>query len=506
MEATPNPLPADTVEPIIITDSISYRKPQPLDVLRGIGILFGLMVSVWLFAGFSNGRQFGIINKATGFDYRLYSTVSVLFDGKMRALIGLVFGAGLLLYMAKSELSKTLPAADFYIRRQMWLMAFGLLNAMYFLWPNDMLFQLGAMGILVFPFLRLSPKKLMLAATICLLIFCGKNYWRFADDKGVYKKYLAVTVVEKKFAKDSADRHIKDSLAKIANPAKPAGIKDSTQTSASKDSLAKAKKDTLTKEQADHKAAWEGLVKNLVFDPKNDEGEKNEVRETSYGKLWDHMLNMTQGREAAWTYRTGVWELGMSILLGMALLKMGFFAFSYRRGQYFMLAIIAIGIGLFFGWFRLYFHNSALRGYEKYITHKWVPHTQFIAIERLSMALGYAALVMWLLQANLLRFFTKGFAAVGRIALTNYLLQSIFLSWFFTGAGSGNFGKLNQWQMYFFVLLVMLMQIVLSVFWLRRYQQGPAEWLWRCAIAKKWLPFKTPHAIAPPGDIASTPA
>jgi uncharacterized protein len=68
-------------------------------------------------------------------------------------------------------------------------------------------------------------------------------------------------------------------------------------------------------------------------------------------------------------------------------------------------------------------------------------------------------------------------------------LQSIFLMWFFTGFGTGSFGKLPQWQLYFLATEVVLVQIVFSIFWLRYCSMGPAEWLWRCAYHKKWLPF-----------------
>jgi hypothetical protein len=76
---------------------------QSLDVLRGIAVLGALFVSIWIFGGFSSNQQSGLLIKSKGFDYRLFGTVDLLFEGKMRALIGFVFGAGMLLFLSKDN-------------------------------------------------------------------------------------------------------------------------------------------------------------------------------------------------------------------------------------------------------------------------------------------------------------------------------------------------------------------------------------------------------------------
>jgi uncharacterized protein len=168
-----------------------------------------------------------------------------------------------------------------------------------------------------------------------------------------------------------------------------------------------------------------------------------------------------------------------------------------------MTAVVAIIIGLLAGWYRIHFQNLALADYEKYINRWIISYAQFTPIERMSLALGYASLVLALLQSAFFATCFKMFEAVGKLALTNYLLQSIFLTWFFTGFGTGSFGKLPQWQLYFLATEVILVQTVLSIFWLRLFDIGPAEWLWRCAYHKKWLPFpkKTDNNI---GHTATT--
>jgi uncharacterized protein len=124
--------------------------------------------------------------------------VNLLLEGKMMALIAIVFGASMLLYLFKGKQKLQLYNQEFFIRRQLWLLAFGLINALVFLWSGDLLFHLAIMGVLLFPFIRLSSRGLLVAAILTTLIYCGKNYWKYADDKKVYNKYLVVIAAEKR--------------------------------------------------------------------------------------------------------------------------------------------------------------------------------------------------------------------------------------------------------------------------------------------------------------------
>ena len=115
---------------------------------------------------------------------------------------------------------------------------------------------------------------------------------------------------------------------------------------------------------------------------------------------------------------------------------------------------------------------------------------QFFPVERLSLALGYASLIMLLLRMKFLQWLWQAFAATGRLAFTNYFMQTILCTLFFYGYGFGYFGRLSQTELYFFVAELWIIQIVFSVFWLRFYEYGPIEWLWRCLVYRKRFPNK----------------
>ena len=70
-------------------------------------------------------------------------------------------------------------------------------------------------------------------------------------------------------------------------------------------------------------------------------------------------------------------------------------------------------------------------------------------------------------------------ATVGRMALSNYLLQSLICTMIFYSYGLALFCKVRPSLGLLFTIVIFLVQIPLSVWWLRRFQFGPIEWLWR---------------------------
>ena len=456
-----------------------------LDILRGIALLGILVISIWEFGGFSAAEQDFYRTGTHGGNYKLLTTISILFEGKMQALFAMVFGAGIILFLQRKDHPVPITSADAYIRRQMWLIIFGIFNAFILLWPGDILFQYGVAGILLFAFSRMKAKGLFIAALVCTLVYCGKQYWNYADDKKEYKKYTAVLAVEKKFKQDSTARASEDSLDRTKDTIL---LKDKLIKNKLADSLAR-KKDTLTGKQAEEKGGWEGRIKGFKYDSAKVKAENKAMR-AGYGKVWTHLMQRSQNKESFWLYRIGIWDIGSMMFLGMALLGIGFFSSRFSSSRYLIIALLTIAAGFALAWFRIHNNNISSDDYTKYIEKHAIPYNQFFPIEKILMATGYASLVLWLLRMNLVNWLWEALAATGRIAFTNYMIQSIICSFFFYGYGFGYFGRLNQWELYFMVTEIALVQIVFSVFWMRYYRMGPLEWLWRCLVYRKWLPIK----------------
>jgi uncharacterized protein len=73
----------------------------------------------------------------------------------------------------------------------------------------------------------------------------------------------------------------------------------------------------------------------------------------------------------------------------------------------------------------------------------------------------------------------KPIAAVGRLGITNYLLQSLICTTLFYGYGFGFYGKVGPAGGLLLTIAIYLLQLLFSLYWLRRFRYGPVEWLWR---------------------------
>jgi uncharacterized protein len=97
----------------------------------------------------------------------------------------------------------------------------------------------------------------------------------------------------------------------------------------------------------------------------------------------------------------------------------------------------------------------------------------------LLLAIGWAALAMALFQRAWSAAWVSWLAAVGRMALTNYLGTSLVLGAIFASWGLGWFGRVGRIEAYAIALVPVALMLALSPWWLARFRQGPAEWLWR---------------------------
>jgi uncharacterized protein len=179
------------------------------------------------------------------------------------------------------------------------------------------------------------------------------------------------------------------------------------------------------------------------------------------------------------------WDTLSMMLLGMAFMKWGWFDASRSLRFYSGAMLIGFGIGLpLNAWETISFVNS---GFEPY----WSAFNRpTYDIGRLSLALGYIGLVMMICKAGIFSAIRSALAAVGQMALTNYLGQSIICNLVFLGFGLGLVGELERYQLYYVVFAVWLSQLIFSVLWLRRYRFGPAEWLWRSLTYRVRQPLR----------------
>jgi uncharacterized protein len=108
----------------------------------------------------------------------------------------------------------------------------------------------------------------------------------------------------------------------------------------------------------------------------------------------------------------------------------------------------------------------------------------------------YVAVLTLLFRNPAWRGWLAPLGAVGRTALSNYLLQSVICTTIFYSYGLGLYGKVGPALGLALTALIFALQIPLSMWWLRRFRFGPAEWLWRTLTYGKLQPMRAKQTAA----------
>ncbi|MBH5321614.1 DUF418 domain-containing protein [Erythrobacter sp. JGD-13] len=106
----------------------------------------------------------------------------------------------------------------------------------------------------------------------------------------------------------------------------------------------------------------------------------------------------------------------------------------------------------------------------------------------LLLGVGWAALGMAIFAGG--GGLTRRLAAVGRMALTNYLATSVILAAIFAGWGMGLFAQVSRGEALLIGLIPIALMLIWSPLWLACFRQGPAEWVWRCLAGLRLLPLR----------------
>lgn len=170
-----------------------------------------------------------------------------------------------------------------------------------------------------------------------------------------------------------------------------------------------------------------------------------------------------------------IWRTGALMMIGMALYKWGFLVGRAPAWLYGLLVVVGAG-------------SLVLAGQEanaKLAINFAAPQTMGrlqIAHEFLTLpiTLGYASAAILAIKLGAVRWLLTPLAALGRMAFTNYLSQSLIMTTiFWSGRGLGLFGEFTRVELWGCVLAIWALQLVWSPLWLSRFSMGPLEWVWR---------------------------
>ncbi|WP_297737024.1 DUF418 domain-containing protein [uncultured Maricaulis sp.] len=173
------------------------------------------------------------------------------------------------------------------------------------------------------------------------------------------------------------------------------------------------------------------------------------------------------------------------MFIGMALFKSGFLSASWSHARYGILALITLPLG----WWLCHESTTVMIAGE-FETQAMADGNALTYIGSLTLSFGYASAVMLLSKIGLFSLIIKLFAATGRMAFTNYLSQTLIMSFIFVGApGLGLFGTVERVDQAKLVLIVWAVQLIWSPIWLHFFRFGPLEWVWRSLTYGKAQPL-----------------
>lgn len=425
----------------------STERIQQLDMIRGLAVLGIFWINIAVF-GLPSGAYAlpGYLGEAVTTNIAAWAFSDIMVEGAMRGLFSCLFGASALLYLSEKKLSDTgVMRVDYFYRRNMFLIAIGMIHAYILLWPFDVLYAYGLIGMFLYPLRGLSARVLIITALVLLLV--GELSIMSND------KIEPSANPETQLSQDSQQEQ-------VTAPADPNDEDEVAYRGAQRDKYRSSSVMNMEEDIALHRS--------------------------TYASIFMNNLGLVIEQQSYYIYTEHIFDIGAMMLIGMALLKLGILQGNRSKRFYFrlMLAGFVIGIALRAPFAYLEIINDFVP------TDPENPEKVGFSFSRLPIMLGYIGLFLWLLK---FRFFYQLFtplAAVGKLALTNYLSQTVISIFLFYGFGLGLIGYFEYYQLLLLCLPVWIAQIKLCTLWLRHFRMGPFEWLWRSAVYMRWQPLR----------------
>jgi uncharacterized protein len=415
-----------------------------IDIVRGVAVLGILTMNIPDMAYPEDlVLDFRATDPDRGRDYLTAFVSEVLFSGKMRGLFTLLFGVSAILLIERlSERFEGLAVADLYFRRLLWLLVIGLVNSYLFLWWGDVLFKYALLGMLLFPFRRASNSVLTAAVLTCLAVLMIQPLAEYREMLDLQQEHAAV--------------HNK---LQAAVPLAP--------------------------EDQEILDQWRESLDDMQPDPESID-EEREIKSGGYVEIFEYSSGRVLEEHTTIFYKEDFWDMILYMFLGIMLLRNKFFDDGVKQNVHLTIAGIGIGTGLLIhSWL-----NLGLQETTRLDPVNALYYEIFVDLGRLPFVLGYLSLIIFVFRTDIFNHMGDALAATGRMALSNYLIQSVIGALVFYGFGLSQFDQLSRVEIAVTIALVWAFQIIFSVLWMKKFHYGPFEWLWRSLTYWKAQPFR----------------
>lgn len=427
-----------------------------LDVLRGVAVCGILLMNI----PYMGLPAPGLLARppypaVPNLDWIAYTVQQVGFEGSMRGLFTLLFGAGMAVMLRKAPAGDAAgsPQGQAYLTRCFALMLLGVAQFAVFLWPGEILFNYGVCGLALLLFRRADLRLLFTAAAAILVaISISFGVDRLNDSRTLAAGEAAAHAQAAHKPLTGTQTAAIEARAEIIRQFHP--------------SAAKIAKETAERTAFPSVLSWSTRV-------------------------WA-ILNFREGPLEALAESLGF------MLVGVALLRLRVLSGERPLRLYAALAGGGFGLGLAVRGLRAWEQWGA--GFEP-DAHlmSWAGFTYQLG--RMSMTLGFVGAIVLLYRLGALKWAAGALKAIGRLALTNYIGQSVIAAVLFYGLGG--FNRFGFAALMGICVLVWIFQAGFSVLWLKRWSMGPAEWLLRSLTYGRLQPL---GRISPTMAPAAVPA
>ncbi len=387
-----------------------------LDVLRGFALFGILVVNLQIFAH----PMFTLITE-TGSYQEWYNQaaefiIHVFFEGKFITLFSFLFGIGFYIFVRRLKLKK-LSYLPVFSRRMVLLFIIGYLHA-WLLWAGDILAPYAIGGLLLMLFLNRSDKTIK----IWIGVFIGG-----------FTLFFTVLVLMIMFAMTIPD------VAENLN-------EEFTQQGIEYELLA----------QRGYDVHQTGSFSEIMS-----------YRSEERGFVWLGMFFSPAGLP----YIIAIFLFGL--LIG----RKGILDNPQAFREYFIRnrnrnILIGLPCSILFAF--TYYHIDPIM-----IDSWYILHIISFYVGTPLLCFGYVGYILMLLQKNNKNSLLPKFAPVGRMALTNYLMQSVICTTLFSGYALGFYGKLTPLMVLPVAVIIFALQVWFSIWYFKRFKMGPMEKLWR---------------------------
>lgn len=463
------------------------KRIDVLDIIRGIALIGIVLMNIeWFNRAFIDLGSFN--KELTGLDHATGWIIRCFVEGKLYKLFALLFGMGFAIMIVRAKEAQR-PFNAWFVRRMSFLLLIGLFH-LIFIWNGDILHDYALAGLILLGYVNLlklkrlqkydNPDSILKLGLIWLLApFI--MFTLFGIGGGTY---FDNTKINEKWQESIEITNQIESRYQIEK------VKLTSNSFESEDLAESIISDDNEKESSPEEIKEQNISEAVKSRLEYDQEKNDEILTMSQGSYFE-VLKFQANYSLSELVKAPIFSLMILMpifLLGYWMVISNIIREHQKHKRFYKyLSRIGLGVGILTTVCGLLImqHPAA----EHIDMFQGIANILFF-FGQIMMTAGYLGLIVRMVQSKKWGKYMKIFAPYGKMALTNYITQSIIMVSIFFGYAGGLYDQVPRSQQVLVVIAIIVFQFIFSKWWLNRFKFGPLEWLWRSFTYKKFQPMK----------------